>query len=104
MELAEDDQRSLIDADLRDKCNIRLIVHTDGGIWPTEIEIRTQIRNPSNVPALAGRITNDVPDIMGLDDETPRVMMSCGHAVGKYCKPGSFHKNNNLSLYFGSFF
>lgn len=83
MELAEDDGKLLDDVGLRDKCTIQLIVHLDGGVWPTIIEISTQIRNPNIVPTLQGRITNDVPDIMGLDDETPRVKMACGHAIGK---------------------
>lgn len=84
MELREDDQRRLVAVGcLRDKCNIQLIVRAVGGGWPTENEIMDRIRNPNKVASLAGRITNQHPDIMGMDDETPRVKMCCGHAIGK---------------------
>lgn len=85
--MQEDDQKRLADVDcLRDKCTIRIIVHADGGGWPTVLEITQQDRDPTKVPSLAGRITNDVLDIMGLDDETPRVKMSCEHFIGKCCQ------------------
>lgn len=84
-ELDETDDRRLADVDfLRDKCNIRLIVHAVGGGWPTEEEIEKQRRDPSKVPTLTGSITNDLPDMMGMYDDSPRVKMSCGHAIGKF--------------------
>ena len=81
--MQEDDQRRLCVAGLRDKCNVQVVVHADGGGWPTELDITQQIRDPNKIKSLAGRITKERPDIMGLDDEAPRVKMSCGHAIGK---------------------
>lgn len=58
VELEEGDGRRLVDVGcLRDKCTIQLIVHVDGGGWPTESEVEQRIRNPTKIPSLAGRIT-----------------------------------------------
>lgn len=82
--MQDNDETRLSDVDcLSDKCNIRLIVHAVGGGWPTELEIEQQERDPTKLPSITRRITYDIPDILGLDDETPRVKMSCDHAIGK---------------------
>lgn len=85
LELQESDKRSLVEVEgLRDRCNIQLIVYVDGGGWPTESEVTNQIRDPTKMLSLAGRITNELQDILNMDGETPRVKMSCGHAIGKF--------------------
>lgn len=64
------------------KGSLYLIVRVDGGVWPSVDELEARPRLLKANERIQITTSEKHPDVLGLDDHSPRAIMACGHAVG----------------------
>lgn len=60
------------------------MVKLRGGLWPSveDLEAKQRLLKASDIIRITA--SEKHPDVFGLDDDTPRAIMACGHAVGMF--------------------
>lgn len=83
--LVESQVDRLSDYGITDRSSIALVACLPGGVWPTvkEVDAVTRLLQPANGITLT-TISQEHPDVFGVEDDGPGVIMLCGHATGKF--------------------
>lgn len=83
-ELEISGKKRLSDYDIENKSFIHLMVRADGGVWPSVDDLEARPRLLKASERIQITTSEKHPDVLGLDDVSPRAIMACGHAVGMF--------------------
>lgn len=76
--------KRLSDFEVKHGSTLSLVVGLPGGVWPTEEDLEKKTRTLIPSGGFKTTVSPNNPDILGLDDNSLRAVMPCGHAIGKY--------------------